>query len=236
MSTPHTDERFPQDDLDPPLDEVVDRLFDAHGRPDPDSGDDLLGSLIATILSQSTNNKNSSRAFGDLVDRFGGDWSRIAQADVDEIADAIEIGGLSQQKAPRIKKALQKIHDDFGAYSLEDLREWDVDEAQNYLLDLKGVGPKTASFVLMRAAEMPLFAMDTHILRLCKRLGWIDASTSSKKAHDTMLPHIPEGDHDAIHVVMIRHGRRVCHARNPDCGDCALLSLCDYGQTHHDDS
>lgn len=235
-STQTPSERFPPAPLDPPIEQVLERLYDEHGRPDPDGDDDILGTLIATILSQSTNNANSSRAFGQLVDTFEGDWDQIRRAPTDEVAQAIQIGGLARQKAPRIQAILEKVYAERGDYSLEHLREWGVERAQRYLLEMKGVGPKTAAFVLMRAAQMPLFAMDTHILRLCRRLGWIEASTSSARAHDKMLAHIPDGEWDPAHVAMIRHGRTICHARSPDCHGCPLLSLCEHGDARTDET
>jgi endonuclease-3 len=226
-STSKPDDRF---QLTPDIDTVLELLYDAYGKPAPEPEDDILATLVATILSQSTNNANSDRAFGDLVDRFQGDWQQVQDANVDEVADAIAIGGLSNQKAPRIQAILEKVYEDFGEHSLEDLRTWEVKKAERYLRSMKGVGPKTAAFVLMRAAQMPLFAMDTHILRLARRLGWISPTLSDTKAHEALLPHIPEGDHDPAHVAMIWHGRRTCHARSPACESCALLSLCVHGQ------
>lgn len=217
-------------ELSPDIDHVLELLYETYGKPDPEPEDDILATLVSTILSQSTNNANSYKAFGDLVDRFEGDWQQVQDADVDEVADAIAIGGLSNQKAPRIQAILEKVHQDFGEHSLEDLRTWEVKRAERYLRSMKGVGPKTAAFVLMRAAQMPLFAMDTHILRLARRLGWISPTLSDVRAHEALLPHIPEGDHDPAHVVMIWHGRRTCHARTPACAGCALLSLCAHGK------
>ena len=212
--------------------DVLDALYAEYGRPEPEREEDILATLIATILSQSTNNANSDRAFGELVDRFEGDWGQVQRAPVRELAEAIAIGGLSNQKAPRIQAILERVEQDFGEHSLEGLRELELKQATAYLLALKGVGPKTASFVLMRAAGMPLFAMDTHILRLCRRLGWITRDTSDARAHALMLPHIPEGEHDPAHVVMIWHGRQTCHARTPACHACPLSSCCAYHARH----
>ena len=211
----------------------MEALYASYGRPtdhdDDDEGDDILATLVATILSQSTNDSNSSRAFGSLVDTFEGDWHRIAHTPIDEVAESIVAGGLSNQKAPRIQAALRQIERDFGAYSLDALRDWDLERAKAYLLALRGVGPKTAAFVLMRAARMPLFAMDTHIMRICSRLGWIASSTSSAAAHARMRKEIPDGEHDPFHVVMIRHGRHLCHPRRPECARCPLLKMCPHG-------
>lgn len=215
--------------LEPSVDTVLERLYDYYGRPEYRGPDDLLATLVRTILSQNTTRTNTDRAFGGLLDRFGGDWDRVRRAPVDELVEAIEIGGLARQKAPRIQNILETVREEHDSYSLEFLRKWEVADARDYLLEFKGVGPKTAAFTLMDAAGMPLFPMDTHILRLCERLGWIGESTSSEEAHDRMLPEIPEGEHYAAHIVMVRHGRELCHARNPECADCPLLEICPTG-------
>ena len=210
----------------PAIREVLDRLYRACGRPSYDGPDDLLGTLVRTIISQQTTSANATSAFGALLDRYHGSWERMAGADVDEIAETIDTAGLANQKATRILRVLHSLEAERGGYSLEFLRDWDVDEARGYLESFKGVGPKTAAFTLMYAAGMPLFPMDTHILRICRRLGWIGESTSNSKAHDEMLPRIPDGEHYPAHIVLVRHGRQTCHARNPDCSDCPILELC----------
>lgn len=218
--------------LNPPIRKVLDRLYDRYGRPEYSGPDDLLGTLVRTILSQNTTRQNTERSFARLMDTFGGDWQRIAAAPTEAVVDAIEIGGLARQKAPRIQSILRDVRREHGEYSLEHLRDDEVDEAQSYLEAFKGVGPKTAKFTLMYAGGMPVFPMDTHILRLCERLGWTDPKADSRQAHDFMEPRIPQGEHYAAHIVMIRHGRQTCHARSPDCSDCTLLDLCPYGQNH----
>lgn len=222
-------------ELDPAIADVLSRLYDHYGRPSYDGPDDLLGTLVRTILSQNTTRTNTDRAFARLLDRFGGDWDRIRRAPTDAVVDAIEIGGLARQKAPRIQNILEHLREERGDYDLEFLRDWEVDRAREYLLAFKGVGPKTASFTLMYAADMPLFPMDTHILRICERLSWIEASTSSSDAHEKMLPAIPEGEHYPAHIVMVRHGREICHARSPDCETCPLLEICPTGRANTTD-
>ena len=216
--------------LTPPIRTVLDILYTSHGRPEYSGPDDLMGTLVRTILSQNTNRQNTDRSFGRLIDRFGGDWDRVAQAPTEAVVDAIEVGGLAQQKAPRIQAILREVRREQGAYSLEHLRKMDAAQAQSYLESFKGVGPKTAKFTLMYAGGMSVFPMDTHILRLCERLGWTEPSADNRRAHEFMEPHIPDGEHYAAHIAMIRHGREVCHARDPDCPECPLLDLCPFGQ------
>lgn len=207
---------------------ALERLYALHGRPTYDGPDDLLGVLVQTILSQQTTRANCRRAFGELIDRFGGDWRRIEQAPTADIEEAVATAGLAGQKSRRIQAALARLHDERGEYSLEFLRELPVDQARDYLTSFKGVGPKTAAFVLMYAAGMSAFPMDTHILRICQRLGWIDASTSSARAHQIMEERIADDEHYSAHMVLVRHGREICHARSPACERCPLRDGCAY--------
>jgi len=222
-------------DLAPRVSDVLGRLFDHHGQPRHPGPDDLLGTLVRTILSQNTTRQNTDRAFERLLDRYAADWDQIRRAPTHEITDTVEVAGLAGQKGPRIQGILQHLHEERGECSLEFLRSWKVDRARDYLLDFKGVGPKTAAFTLMNAANMPLFPMDTHIFRICQRLGWVDDSVSSDSAHQKMRAAIPDDQHYPAHIVMVRHGREVCHARNPDCSSCPLLEVCRFGQTRADE-
>jgi endonuclease-3 len=206
---------------------ALDALYALHGKETFDEPDDLLGSLIATLLNQSTSGINASRAFGSLVDTFGGDWDRVRRAPVGEVAEAIVVGGLSNQKAPRIQKILAQVHEDRGEYSLEFLREWEPEAARGYLLGFKGVGPKTAAFTLAYAAQMPLFAMNTDVMRVSKRVGWVPGGVSDERAHELMQGWVPQGDYDAAHIALVTHGRRVCTSRKPRCAECPLRPDCD---------
>ncbi len=211
------------------LSDALDRLYAHYGRPSHPGPDDLLGSLVRTILSQNTTRANTDRAFDRLLDRYGANWDRIRRAPGDELADTIAVAGLAGQKAPRIQRILDHLHEERGEYSLEFLRDWEPERARDFLLDFKGVGPKTATFTLMDAAEMALFPLDTHIFRICERLGWLDKSTPSRRAHARMRRAVPDREHYPAHIVMVRHGRKICHARNPACEQCPLLEICPTG-------
>ncbi len=206
--------------------DVLATLYDHHGRLDYEGPDDILGVLVKTILSQQTTRQNCSRAFGDLIDTYLGDWARIQNAPVDELEQVIAVAGLASQKARRIQAALARLAEERGEYSLEFLRERTLDEARDYLTSFQGVGPKTAAFTLMYAAGMSAFPMDTHILRIARRLGWIDEATSSAEAHRLMEERIPAEQHYPAHMVLVRHGRAICHARSPECARCPLGEMC----------
>lgn len=211
---------------------ALSRLWAMHGRAEYDGPDDILGVLVQTILSQQTTRQNCRRAFGELIDTFMGDWGKIRGADQAEIERAIRTAGLAKQKSARIQALLARLYTETGEYSLEFLRDQTADEARAYLTQFKGVGPKTAAFTLMYAAGMGVFPMDTHILRICERLGWTSAADSSARAHQKMERLIPPEDHYPAHMVLVRHGREICHARNPDCEVCPLRDICIYYREH----
>lgn len=213
---------------------ALQELYARYDKPVYDGPDDLLGVLVQTILSQQTTRANCRRAFGQLLDAFGGDWRRCQLAPRADLEEAIACAGLAKQKSTRIQALLARVEDERGEYSLEFLRDMASDEARNYLTSFKGVGPKTAAFTLMYAAGMAVFPMDTHIFRICERLGWIDAHDSSRHAHRAMEASISTGEHYAAHMVLVRHGREVCHARSPECKKCPLQDICLYYQAHKD--
>lgn len=196
-------------------------------RPD---GDDVLAVLVQTVLSQSTTNANSDRAFGELLDRFGGDWGLVALAPVEDVADAIRIGGLARQKAPRIQAILQATWQRYGEYSLEGLRKLDDVEVAEILGDFGGVGPKTVAFVMMWALGRDVFPMDTHVFRILRRVGLLSAQLGDEAAHRAMLALVPAGSRFEAHMVLVEHGRKVCGARSPRCGACVIRHLCDEGR------
>ena len=95
----------------------------------------------------------------------------MRDADPQELQEVIRIAGLAAQKGPNIQSALQAISQERGEISLDWLREKSVDEAREWLVSLKGVGPKTAAIVLVFALDMPAFPVDTHVYRVSGRIG-----------------------------------------------------------------
>lgn len=186
---------------------------------------DLVDGLVRTILSQNTSDVNSDRAFSSLKDRFP-TWEEAAGARVGEIEKAIRSGGISRVKAERIKAILKSLHRERGSYDLEQLREMEPRAAMNYLLEMPGVGRKTAAVLLLFNLGYPFFPVDTHIFRVGKRLGIIPQGYSAEKAHDIMDDVVPDDIKYRFHLNLIEHGRRVCKARKPDCPRCSLNSIC----------
>lgn len=203
---------------------VDDLLAQAYGERDSKAGDPLDG-LIRTILSQNTTDVNSHAAFASLKQRFP-TWEEALAADPDDIADAIRHGGLAEIKSARIQEILAQIHRERGELSLDFICELPVEEAEEYLLSFKGVGPKTAAIVLLFDCGMPLFPVDTHVFRVTSRLGWLPEKATPERAHEVLRELVPEELHFQLHLNLVQHGREVCDARNPDCASCPLKRLC----------
>ena len=186
---------------------------------------DPLSELIAVVLSQNTSDVNSHRAFAALVDRFGY-WEAVAAADAGEIARAIRAGGLADIKAARIKAILGEIRARWGRLDLGFLGDMDLNEAKAWLRELPGVGPKTAGCVLLFSLGRPAMPVDTHVYRVARRLGLIDARASVEKAHDVLEALVPPENVYEVHMLLVEHGRRTCKAQRPRCGACALRLVC----------
>ncbi len=216
------------------MDETAAILEAAYGARRWSSNGDALSTLVGTILSQHTSDTNTDRAFASLRRRFP-DWSAVRDAPVAEVADAIRSGGLADVKAPRIQRVLRDLTGDDGTPRLPDLAPMPLPVARSTLTALHGVGPKTASCVLLFALGMPALPVDTHVHRVSLRLGLIPPGTSADAAH-AMLERLVGADRDrvyAFHLNAIAHGRTVCLARAPRCAVCPLQECCDYFTAHH---
>ena len=188
----------------------------AHGHP--------IAELILTVLSQSTNDRNRDVAYLRLRERFA-TWEQVRDAPVDELEEAIRPGGISKVKSARIKSILQAIAPE-KEISLDGLAEMTVPQAQEYLTALPGVGRKTAACVLLFALGMRDVPVDTHVSRVGTRLGLFRPKAPFEEMHDEMLAITPRGQELEFHINLLRHGRRTCHARRPECGACALQRMC----------
>lgn len=208
---------------------VRDRLREVFGEPEWRPHLEPIAELVSTILSQNTNDLNRDVAFERLRERFA-TWEAVRDADVDEVIDAIRPAGLANQKGPRMQQALRVITEERGELTLDFLGDWPLEEARRWLTDIKGVGPKTAAIVLLFSLGRPAFPVDTHVHRVCRRLGLIASNTSREKAHDELEALLAEQDYYALHLNLIRHGREICTSRRPKCEQCVLRDVCNYYQ------
>jgi endonuclease-3 len=183
--------------------------------------------LVSTILSQNTNDLNRDRAYTALRRRLP-TWEAVRDAPPHAVIGAIRGAGLANQKGPRIQALLQAITTERGSLDLRFLRRLPADEARQWLLRFKGVGPKTAAIVLLFSLGKPAFPVDTHILRVSGRLGLRPARMTAEAAHDHLAAAFPPETYVAAHLNLIRLGREVCRARRPRCEGCVLNRICPY--------
>ena len=186
---------------------------------------DPLDILIETILSQNTNDRNRDRAYQRLKRRFP-QWEDVLKAKTKNIVSAIRSGGLAEQKAKRIREILHWIKKREGRLSLSFIKRMDSEEIKKTMGALKGIGPKTLHCLLLFGLGREAFPVDTHILRIGKRLGFIPEWMDAEKAHEWMVPFIPKGRSLSLHLNLIRFGRSVCKAKNPLCNACFLNKEC----------
>jgi endonuclease III len=215
---------------------IYELLIATYGEPKNEPDYDPLGGLIGTILSQHTSDINSERAYQQLIAAFP-TWEEVRDAPTHAVADAIRTGGLANIKAPRIQDALltltERQREQGSTQSLSDflhdeLTKRTSEEAWQYLRSIQGVGPKTAACVLMFNLNRPVMPIDTHVFRVSKRLGLIGPKVNADRAHNVFAGSVPPDWVYPLHVNLIRHGRQVCHAQRPNCGECTLYSQCAY--------
>ncbi len=204
---------------------VADRLRASYGVPGRRRAPSPFAALVQTVLSQNTTDATSGRTFAALRARFAR-WEGLARANVRSIAAAIRLGGLADVKARYLKTITRDVLRRCGSLNLSFLKKESNDEALGWLQSLPGVGAKTARVVLLFGFGRDVFPVDTHVLRLTRRLGFVPMKAGADAAHRFWDEHCPRGRAYELHLNLIRHGREVCHARKPACRSCVLGAVC----------
>jgi endonuclease-3 len=206
--------------------EIHARLRRRFGPLDPPPRRAPIEELVLTVLSQNTNDVNRDRAFAAMRTRWP-TWEALATAAEADLAAAIKPGGLSNIKAPRILAILAEIRArQGGSLDLSWMATAPSQRVRDYLTSLPGVGPKTAACVLAFSLGRPAVPVDTHVLRVARRLGFYGERTDAAAAHRVMDRAVPPRLRVAMHVGMIRLGREICRAGRPRCEACPLADLC----------
>ena len=229
---------------------VLEQLTATYGPQTWESRLDPTSELVLTILTQNTADVNAEKAYEALraaypSDRapeehkhgigWGGeglsvapppDWLAVENAPLPQLVDVIRPGGLAPQKAPRIQATLRHIREQRGDYSLAFLGEMPVLEARDWLTAIDGIGKKTASIVLAFCFGAPVMAVDRHVERVSKRIGLIPEKATADQAHDLYLGLLEPDEMYAAHVLLIHHGRAICHAQNPKHDLCPVRDRC----------
>ncbi len=188
---------------------------------------DAVYELILTVLSQNTSDHNRDIAFGNLRERFP-EWELVRKAKAEEIEEAIRPGGLAKQKSRNILSILDWVKEQSGGYDLNWLGKIPLPEALDKLTALPGVGIKTASVVMCFSFGAPVFPVDVHIHRICRRWGLSPAKGTAETTHYLMQPLIPEGRWKQLHLNMLKLGRIICRPAKPNCPDCPVKGICEF--------
>ena len=213
--------------------EMYDRLVALHGHQPNIPRREPMHELISTILSHRTTGHNEDLAYERMMTRFG-TWEGVRDAPVDELAEAIAPANFAEQKAPRIKEVLRRIFEERGAFDLAFLGTMPLDEALTWLTDLPGVGPKTATLVLLFCFARPVLPVDTHVHRVSQRVGLIGPKVDATAAHPLLLALFP-ADAQVLynfHIDTLRHGQKICVWGTPRCERCPLTSICSWYASH----
>jgi endonuclease III len=209
--------------------EIAARLEAAQGHIAWRRHRDPVSELVTTLLSHSTTDANQLRAFESLRARFP-TWDEVRRAPAAQVEQAVRVAGLANQKGPRIQQVLDVVADDPRGADLEWLGEIPLGEAMTFLTALPGVGPKTAACVMCFCFDAPVVPADTHVHRIALRTRIVPPRATAARAQERLSRWIPPELTYATHMHLIAHGRTVCTARSPRCGECPLLDLCPEGR------
>lgn len=207
--------------------EITQILFDQYGTPDLGNLEDPLDELVFIVTTLKTNHANYMPVFQALRREFP-TWDLVLSASLDRLKKVMKPAGLSNQKAPRLVVILQKIKNDHGALSLQWLNRLDDEAVERYLTSLKGLGKKGARCIMLYSLGRKVLPVDTHTVRIFKRLGLLDEAVSEKRAQDIIQFAVPPDVRKPLHVNILVHGRLTCLARRPLCDQCCINTKCSY--------
>jgi endonuclease III len=181
--------------------------------------------LVSTILSQNTNDRNSDAAMRKLRKRYRITPEVLSKVKVRQLIPLIRSAGLYTSKAPRIKEVSRIIKEQYGG-RLAPILNLPYTEAKGKLMEMPGVGPKTADILLAFVAKNPVIPVDTHIARVTKRLGIAPANANYEKTRTSLEALIPPRDRVKLHLSIIAFGRAICKAPRPLCYICPINEWC----------
>jgi endonuclease-3 len=214
---------------------VVDRLGDLYWQK-AYGGRDAFDCLVRTVLSQNTSDAASQPAYDALVERYddGNLATGLAEADQPTLAETIQPAGLHNQKSETLIGVAERVIEEWGdAAAFDDfVSTGEYDDVRAALLDVHGVGPKTADCVLLFAGGRGgVFPVDTHVHRIARRLGIAPPAADHEAVRDYLESAVSAEKCGFGHTAMIQFGREYCTARQPACLDdpeaCPMADLCD---------
>jgi len=193
-----------------------------------------IDALIATILSQNTNDRNSYQAFRNLKKKYKS-VKELADAPISEIESVIRVAGLGRQKSASIKKFLTMLKKRNSKLNLNYIKKMSDDEILTYLTSINGIGVKTASCVLLFSLDRNICPVDTHVHRTLNRIGLVKTK-APEKTFEQIKNQLPDGIAHQFHTNLIKLGREICKPAKPLCSICPLLKECHFKSKNMDSS
>lgn len=190
-----------------------------------ESKNDPFETLIMTIISQHTSDRNAARAFEMLSKKFPINPEALAKAGNSQIEERLRVAGLYRNKAKAIKQVSRIVWKEFHG-TLNPVLSLPLEDARRSLIALPGVGPKTADIVLLFSAQQPTIPVDTHVNRVAKRLGFAPANGDYEAVRKGLQLIYDSTDYKAVHLLLIAHGREYCKARRALCSQCPISMFC----------
>ncbi len=195
-----------------------------------ESSRDPFKNLIITVLSQNTSETNCLRAYNGLAASFKIQPEVLANANEVEIRKAIKSGGLYNIKAKRIKELSKLVLQKFGG-DLASVLSLSKNKAREKLMELPGIGPKTADVLLARRhGYSQVFVVDTHMDRIAKRLGLVGPDAKYEEIQIALQKFLPWEKGERIGGLLWLLAKYTCRAQNPKCYECLLVNICDCGK------
>lgn len=189
------------------------------------SSEDPFKTLIITMISQNTADRNTVRAFENLSNMLKITPEALANAREKEIEECLKVAGLYRSKAKTIKHVSRTILERYNG-DLKSILSLPTEEARRTLMQFPGVGPKTADVVLLFCAKQNTIPVDTHVDRVSKRLGLAPAAGNYEAVRKALQSIYDPEDYLQVHVLLILHGRKYCKARVPLCKECPINMFC----------
>ena len=205
---------------------ILEALRERFTIPDPsEDADDPFKVLVRTIISQTTAEANTRRAYRNLSKRMSLTPRSLAEVDIKEIEEALFVAGLYRNKSRIIKKVSRMIVQELNG-SLDFIYSEPLGEARKKLISLPGVGPKTADIILLFCAKRPVLPIDTHVNRVSKRLGLVPEEADYEGVRGELEALYRPEEYFEVHMLFIALGRRICRSRRPRHAECPVNHLC----------
>jgi len=182
--------------------------------------------VFYVLLSKKTNTNYYRAIFKEIALRFR-PWDSLLATTNAELEQILRPLGLSKVRSQQILGIAKQLKQDFGKVTLSPLKRMSTSKARSYLLNLPGIGEKSARCVLMYSLGRDVSPMDTHATRIMHRLGLLP-DTNPVTAHKVVDDRMPSAMAYRLHVNLVAHGKEVCRGQNPKCEICDIRTACAY--------